>query len=155
MGTHKPKIFSLTPSCIIMNILPNIQKKASLKHAQVLCETISLQFKSPLKSPAGLLSIQGLETTAAGNISLMFPTRETVRHLDHISGRRVPPYVKASRTPDSEALSKPTREIRLRWGRTSSATRPCLVSTGPQKINMKHRGASAYADDGAWAWAVK
>lgn len=55
-------------------------------------------------------------------------------------------------------LIKPAHKIRCcrDWNlHTSSATRPCLVSTGPQKINIKHRQALVYSDDGVWGWAMK
>lgn len=38
---------------------------------------------------------------------------------------------------------------------TLPATRPCLVSGGPQKINIKHRRAFVYTDDGMRGWAMK
>lgn len=55
-------------------------------------------------------------------------------------------------------LIKPAHKIRCcrAWNlHTSSATAPCLVCAGPQKINIKHRQVLVYSDDGVWGWAMK
>lgn len=49
------------------------------------------------KSTPGVSSIQGLESRRGREVSFK------ICHLGRIGGRRVPQYVKASRTPDSEA----------------------------------------------------
>lgn len=65
---------------------------ASETHSTVLSSNCVFR-----KSTPGVSSIQGLETRRGRDVSLK------ICHLGCISGRRVPQYVKASRTPDSEA----------------------------------------------------
>lgn len=116
-----------------------------------------LQFRSVgvgSTDPPGLVSIQGVETTAGRNASLTFTMQETACQLCYISGRWVAQHVKASRTPDNNSYQNQLARLDAAMGwnlHTSSATAPCLVSAGPQKINIE--ASSSFGVQ--WWWRVR